>query len=362
VAWAIWDEKTTVNQRGKAAGRIGPGDAADSAALSGEGNDVASLATIAGDADGPRQRVLRWLRPLVGLALLAFLLWRVNWLELGQIARQARLGYIALAVCIALLTVLPRVWRWRALLVSQGTTESFRHLLTIYLVSNFFNNFLPSDVGGDSVRMLRLARRTGRSADAVTSVLVERMIGLFAVLLLGVVAVLSNWQLASVGGIGWLVLGAFAVFILISLLLFNLQGALSWVERLGVTKLAIVLRKLGRVYDSFYAFRDRRHTLVLVLAFSLLFRFGQACSLYVQSLALRIDIPFVWLLMVISLISVVTSLPLSLNALGIQEGAYVFFFGLAGIPAPQALALALLSRAVRLAVSLVGGATYLLGK
>ena len=45
-----------------------------------------------------------------------------------------------------------------------------------------------------------------------------------------------------------------------------------------------------------------------------------------------------------------------------QEGAYVFFFGLAGIAAPQALALALLSRGLRLAVSLVGGVIYLLGK
>ncbi|MBC8449811.1 MAG: flippase-like domain-containing protein, partial [Chloroflexi bacterium] len=126
--------------------------------------------------------------------------------------------------------------------------------------------------------------------------------------------------------------------------------------------LAALFNKLGKLYDSIYAFRDRKRTLLLVLAISLLFRFGQACSLYVQALALHVDIPFIWLLMVISLISVVTSLPLSLNALGIQEGAFVFFFGLSGIAAPQALALALLSRGVRLAVSLVGGVITLLGK
>jgi len=51
-----------------------------------------------------------------------------------------------------------------------------------------------------------------------------------------------------------------------------------------------------------------------------------------------------------------------LNAIGIREGAYVFFFGLAGIAAPQALALALLSRALTLAISLVGGGIYLWGK
>jgi uncharacterized protein (TIRG00374 family) len=254
------------------------------------------------------------------------------------------------------------VLRWRALLVSQGTQEPFPRLFTIYLVSSFFNNFLPSDVGGDSVRMVRLAQLTGRTADAVSSVLVERLLGLLAVLLTGVVAVLSNWQLASIGGIGFIVLGAFGLFVVGVVLLFNLQRARARVDRLAVPGLKRVLHMLGKVYDSLYAFRDRKRTLLLVLAFSLLFRFGQACSLYVQSRALQLDIPFVWLLMVISLISVVTSLPLSLNALGIQEGAFVFFLGLAGIAAPQALALALLSRAVRLAVSLLGGAIYLLGK
>ena len=71
---------------------------------------------------------------------------------------------------------------------------------------------------------------------------------------------------------------------------------------------------------------------------------------------------FVWLMMAVSMIAVVTALPLSLNGLGIKEGAYVFFFGLAGIAAPQALALALLSRGLTLVVSLIGGAIYLTGR
>ena len=124
----------------------------------------------------------------------------------------------------------------------------------------------------------------------------------------------------------------------------------------------VLIGKLGKLYDSIYAFRGHGHVLLVVLALSLLFRFGYVFGLYVQSLALHLSIPFAWLMMAVSLIAVVTSLPLSLNALGIQEGAYVFFLGLAGIAAPQALALALLSRGVRLAVSLVGGVIYLSGK
>ncbi len=315
------------------------------------------------------RRLWRWLRPLFGLGLLAFLLWQVDWQELTRILSQASLGYVGMALLIELLNVLPRVLRWRALLLAQGTREPFPRLFSIYLVGSFFNNFLPSNVGGDSVRMLRLSQLTGQGADAVSSVLVERLCGLFAVLLMGVVAVLSNWQLAAAGGIGFLVLGMFVVFVLGTLLLFNLWRVRSWADRLtsspdreGLRGVLIVLvGKLGKLYDSIYAFRSRERALLVVLAFSLLFRFGDVLRLYVQSLALHLPISFIWLTMAISLIAVVTSVPLSLNALGIQEGAYVFFFGLAGIAAPQALALALLSRGVRLAVSLVGGVIYLLG-
>ncbi len=309
-----------------------------------------------------------WLRLFFGLGLLAFLLWRVDWQELTRILSQASVGYVGAALLIELLNVLPRVLRWRALLVTQGTREPFLRLFSIYLVGSFFNNFLPSNVGGDSMRMLRMGQLTGQGADAVSSVLVERLCGLFAVLLMGVVAVLSNWRLASAGGIGFLVLGAFAAFALGMLLLFSLRRVRFLADRLtppdrgGLGRVFIALiGKLGKLYDSIYAFRGHGRVLLVVLAFSLLFRFGNVFSLYVQSLALHMPISFIWLMMAISLIAVVTSLPLSLNAIGIQEGAYVFFFGLAGIAAPQALALALLSRGVRLAVSLVGGVIYLLG-
>jgi len=313
----------------------------------------------------------RWLRPLFGLGLLALLLWRVDWQELTHIVSQASLGYVGAALFIELLNVVPRVLRWRALLITQGTREPFLRLLSIYLVGSFFNNFLPSNVGGDSVRMLRLGQLTGRGADAASSVLVERLCGLLAVLLMGVVAVLSNWRLASAGGIGFLVLGMFFVFILGMLLLFNLRRVRSCVDRLPLTfpdrggvrgVLAVLTSKLGKLYDSIYAFRSHGHALLVVLAFSFLFRLGDVFRLYVQSFALHVPISFIWLMMVISLIAVVTSVPLSLNAIGIQEGAYVFIFGLAGIAAPQALAMALLSRGVRLVVSLVGGVIYLLGK
>jgi uncharacterized protein (TIRG00374 family) len=345
------------------------GDRGDAFTVTGDGKPIPAereerpIRFFRFSADDARGRKLwRWLRPLVGLGLLAFLLWRVDWREMARIISQASAGYVLLALFIELLNMIPKVMRWRALLLTQGTQASFFRLLPIYFEGAFFSNFLPSDVGGDSMRMLRMAQFTGQGADAVSSVLIERLCGLFAVLLMGAVAVLGNWRLASAGGIGFFVLGAFAAFVLGMVLLFSLQRLRSWADRLTLPWLAALVDKLVKLYDSIYAFRSHKRALLVVLALSLIFRLVSVSGLYVQSLALHIPISFIWLMMILCLISVVSAVPLSLNSLGIKEGAYVFFFGLAGIVAPQALALALLSRALTLAVSLLGGVAYLLGR
>lgn len=308
------------------------------------------------------RRAWPWLRLVIGLGLLAVLLWGVDWRATWRVLREASLGHISLALIIMLVSLLPRVLRWRVLLQAQGTQVPVRKLLSMYLIGDFFSNFLPSNIGGDSVRMVYLVRETEKRANAVASVLVERLCGLFTVLVLGVAAVLGNWRMAWEARVAPLVLAALFAFLLALVLLAKLRSFQARASRLKVQWLAELIAKTSRLYDAIRALAGQRHTLWQVLLFSLLFRLVQVSGLYVQAMAVRVTVPFSWFVTVISLVAVVTALPISLNAIGIQEGAYVFFFGLVGIAAPQALALALLARAVRMAVSLIGGALYLLGR
>ncbi len=84
--------------------------------------------------------------------------------------------------------VLASAWRWGLLLGAQGVEVPARTLTGSFLVATFFNNFLPSNIGGDVIRIADTARPAGSKTLATTVVLVDRGIGLLGLVLLAAVA------------------------------------------------------------------------------------------------------------------------------------------------------------------------------
>ena len=62
------------------------------------------------------------------------------------------------------------------------------------------------------------------------------------------------------------------------------------------------------------------------------------------------------------LIALVLMIPISIGGLGVNQTAYPFFYGLAGVPVAHALAVSLLMQAVIILGSLPGGVLWLVGK
>jgi glycosyltransferase 2 family protein len=89
------------------------------------------------------------LKAAVSIALLAVLLSRVDVPRLWAIARSASTGWLAAAIALYFLMILASVWRWGLLLRAQNVRLPFRRLTSSFLVATFFNNFLPSNIGGD---------------------------------------------------------------------------------------------------------------------------------------------------------------------------------------------------------------------
>ena len=118
------------------------------------------------------------LRALIGLALLAFVVTR---LDAGQVfASMAGLvwGWLALA-CVAQL-VAKLVWtaRWKEILRANGLERGFRDLLALVFVGLFFNSFLPTSMGGDVVRGYYTSRGRQEWVASYGSLLIERALGL----------------------------------------------------------------------------------------------------------------------------------------------------------------------------------------
>src|SRR5947208_3810950 len=146
------------------------------------------------EASSTRRYVLLALKISVSVALLAVLFSRIDVGRLWAGARNASLLWLRAALALYLIKVLASIWRWHLLLRAQHVAIRRRSLLETFLIACFFNNFLPSNIGGDVIRIRDTARPAGSKTLAATVVLVDRGLGLMGLVL---VAALSATVLAG---------------------------------------------------------------------------------------------------------------------------------------------------------------------
>jgi uncharacterized protein (TIRG00374 family) len=143
-----------------------------------------------------RKRLFDLLKIVVSLVLIIVILRSINLNALWQVVRNANPWYLLAAQAALMLGVVVRAYRWQMILVhDQGVDASLRELTALYFVGFLFNNLLPSGFGGDAVKMYELSRRSHRGAEAVSSVLVDRFMGLIALQTIGLIALVLSWQL-----------------------------------------------------------------------------------------------------------------------------------------------------------------------
>src|SRR5260221_2493855 len=139
----------------------------------------------------------RYLRLAIGLALFVALvapLFTPNsdfWKTLASV----NVSLIALALVLSIASVASKAWRWGVVMRWRGIHLSPGYLLFSYFIGMFFNNFLPSGMGGDAVRAYETARHTGRGAESVTAIIIERGSGVLAVFASGSICAVAVPQL-----------------------------------------------------------------------------------------------------------------------------------------------------------------------
>src|SRR5260221_743841 len=135
----------------------------------------------------------------VSVALLAFLFGKIAAGRWGASARKASLPWLVVALGVQAVNLIASTWRWQLLLHAQDVKLKNRTLLGSYLVATFFNNFLPSNVGGDVIRIRDTAAATQSKTLATTVVLVDRVLGLMALVLISAVGATAAARLYGSG-------------------------------------------------------------------------------------------------------------------------------------------------------------------
>lgn len=311
-----------------------------------------------------KQTLVNLLKIFVTLALFAFLLTRINLQLVWGIIAEANLPLLGAALALYCLAILLGAVKWQILVKAQSIDASLGALLSFSLMGLFFGNIMPSNIGGDVVRAYDLARVTrGRVEAAAISVLVDRLMGLFAFFSAAVVtAALATAMLAQaqqLEQIEVVTVIAASAFMALCAALFSrrLAQRVKFIFDIGpLQKLRPIAQK---VFQALQVYRFRYGALALNVLISMTIVVVTAFIWFLVGQAVGItSVNFFTFLLFNPLIAFLLLIPISFNGLGQKEAIVVFFFGLVGVPEERALAMSLLFHVLVVVTSLPGGLVW----
>ena len=288
----------------------------------------------------------------VTLGLLVWLAWYLDLRAVLRLALEADPALWALGLGLSLANLVLMAWRWRVLLEHEGLRPSLLATCAIYLQSGFYALFLPSAVGGDIYRALRMRELLGGTGRAAVNLLVERLLGLWVLILWGAVGLLCYggalreraWlpALLLAGGAGAVsaLLGSRTLASAICRLLRRLSAP-GLAERVD----ALAAQWRGYLQRPGILLRATAVTaLSQAVAIVSVWVLGLSLDVTLHPLAYWVAVPVAWLLGLLP----------SLAGIGPREGGLVLVLVGAGATAEQSGAVAGLMLSVQLARSLLG--------
>lgn len=310
----------------------------------------------------PSTRQKTMLKLLFGGSLLAFIFWQADWAGVAEVMRGISLFWISILLLLSFVLIFVSCLKWQLFLKVQGNAVSVWRLMALYFIGYFFNNFAPSNVGGDVARGLLLGNRIESQSRAFSTVFLERFTGLLALIGMALVSTLLRPELLAQPALLLVLLGMAALFAGFTILLISARAqalTLKLVDRLPGKP---VVRKLRTLIVSVYEFRRHPRVLWLSMGYSLLFHALTVVNTQAACLALGLEADLLTLAVVVPVVLIIAIVPLSVNALGIMEGAFVVFLAYAGLDAAEALSVALVLRVKGFALGLLGGLLFLLSQ
>lgn len=297
-----------------------------------------------------RRKLMLLLQLAFGAAAIALLVRMTNPEQAIAALYQASPYWLGLAIATWAFIQVLCIVKWRGVIRLQGVHIPIGPLASAYMVGMFFNTFLPSSFGGDAVRAYKLARYSGATGSSVGSVVVDRFLALHSLLAVSLVAVAFSPEMRQAVSPPLLVL---------VLLAGSAPFAFPWL--LGRPAFT-------RWRDRFPPLREAVATLsapgvgartLRIWGLALTIQYLNAVMHYFLIRAIDQHVPLAYVLAFVPVMVLLTSLPLSVNGIGIRESSLVFFLGRVGVGTAEALAVGVLSLSMLLLAGAAGGGLHL---
>ncbi len=324
-----------------------------------------------------RQTLFNILKFAIGIALILFLISRLEdpaalWHQIaGANKWLLALGGVVYSAAVALSGI-----KWGILLRGVGIVVPTPRLLSWQWQAEFFNNFLPAQVGGDVARGYALAADTHRTADAAASVLIDRFLGLLVFMLFAATATAamiwfgrpdgSAFTPEQMGSLRFIALGsASASAALLATMAIMLSRRLKVAFEKLLTRLPFAARsvpiwqKAARAFD---AYRNHLGTLLIVALCSAVIVLLTSINIWLIARSIQPGGISLLEVLVVNpiIVFVALALPLSPGGLGVRQSAFVLTFLLVGASGELGLIVGLLQQGLGYLVSIPGGILWVL--
>ncbi len=293
---------------------------------------------------------------LVSIGLLALIVSHVDVHEVFGVIAHSKPWLLLPALLIQIGSFLLAAFRWRLIMRALEFEAPLPFYVRAYLKGTFFNQALPTSIGGDALRVLEAGRLGRGKREAFYGVFIDRIVGLLGLMVLNLAAVSYRPLLLQIRpAIHYVIVGV-ALTGIAGVLVLAFLGKLHWLSRNRVTRLLFDLsNRIRAVYHSFRAVSEQ-------LALSVLIHLLAMLAIFLVGLSVGLDYSLLVYLVIVPPVILLTIVPISLAGWGVREGAMIGLFMLIGAQKATVLSMSVLYGLLLIVASLPGMYYFLLAR
>jgi uncharacterized protein (TIRG00374 family) len=307
-----------------------------------------------------KSRISKILRIALSISLLFIIFQKIDLQKFLLILRKVDLKFFIFSFFLYIFSQYISTHRWRLLLLAKGIKINFLKLFSFYFVGMFFNLFMPTLVGGDLFRTYDLYRETSDVKESAASILLERLSGLFALVILSLLSLILGFsQIKDEPVVIYsITILSFSFFSLI-ILIFNenLKNFLSKIfKNIKIWEIII------KFHTTIFEYKRYPLTFLKVILLSFVVQIISLFIFYTMTVALNLNINFIYVWLFTPLITLFSMIPVSLGGWGLRESATIYLYSKIGISSEESLILSLSVSFIFTLASLIGGIILIVRK
>jgi uncharacterized protein (TIRG00374 family) len=296
------------------------------------------------------------LKLLITLLILLYLVYKADFSAIKQLL----LKIDVLLFCLSFIIIISRdiflAMRWKILLAFHNNHFSSLLLTQYYYISAFFSLFLPTAVGGDVVRWYYLHDNGIKHNHALSSILYERFLGIISLVFFASFCIFVDFEMAGSGVIK-ITMVMFLFLCLASFVTFwHFHRLLKWK---WLAKILSRFKSIVKFIENIRDYSQNMRVVLYCLILSLIAQLMGILAVYLIALSLGSSVNFLYFIVFLPIVWLISMIPISIGGLGLREGAFILLFMSIGMPKEMAIAISALVLLQIIAHGMLGGVIFL---